>query len=100
LEHHAEAIVSGYLSGHNSVRLALGMPLLILPSSIAIGDLIAYENEKSKTSEGRKKRYTFAGSVYLKRMIEKGLYTMDLKEIRKRIEKLNLDNVFDSKLCY
>jgi hypothetical protein len=33
-------------------------------------------------------------------MIEKGLYTMDLKEIRKRIEKLNLDNVFDSKLCY
>ena len=97
---HTEAIVSGYLSGHNSVRLALGMPLLILPSSIAIGDLIAYENEKSKTSEGRKKRYTFAGSVYLKRMIEKGLYTMDLKEIRKRIEKLNLDNVFDSKLCY
>lgn len=97
---HTEAIVSGYLSGHNAVRLALGMPLLILPSSIAIGDLIAYENEKSKTSQGRKERYTFAGSVYLKRMIEKGLYTMDLKEIRKRIEKLNLDNVFDSKLCY
>ena len=97
---HTEAIVSGYLSGHNAVRLALGMPLLILPSSIAIGDLIAYENEKSKTSQGRKERYTFAGSVYLKRMIEKGLYTMYLKEIRKRIEKLNLDNVFDSKLCY
>ena len=73
---------------------------LILPTSIAIGDLIAYENERSKTREGKKERYTFAGSVYLKRMIEKGLYTMDLKEIRKRIEKLNLDNVFNSKLCY
>lgn len=97
---HTEAICTGYLAGHNSVRLALGMPLLILPTSIAIGDLIAYENERSKTREGKKERYTFAGSVYLKRMIEKGLYTMDLKEIRKRIEKLNLDNVFNSKLCY
>jgi len=51
LEHHAEAIVSGYLSGHNSVRLALGMPLLILPSSIAIGDLIAYENVKEERKD-------------------------------------------------
>ena len=46
---HTEAICTGYLLGHNAVRLALGMPLLILPSSIAIGDLIAYENERFKT---------------------------------------------------
>ena len=77
----------------------MGMPLLILPSSIAIGDIIAYESEKSKTREGRKERYTFAGAGYFKRMNEMGLYTMDIKDIRKRIAKLNLDNVFEQKLC-
>lgn len=96
---HTEAICTGTLAGHNAVRLALGMPLLILPSSIAIGDIIAYENEKSKSREGRKQRYTFAGAGYFKRMQEKGLYTMDIKEINNRISKLNLNGIFNIKLC-
>ena len=65
---HTEAICTGSLAGHNAVRLMMGMHLLILPSSIAIGDLISYENEKSSTREGRKDRYTFAGASYFKRM--------------------------------
>lgn len=76
----------------------MGMPLLILPSSIAIGDLITYANEKATNREGRKDRYTFAGSVYFKRMQEQGLYTTDINEIRRRVEKVNLDNVFNQKL--
>lgn len=96
---HTEAICTGALAGHNAVRLTMGMHLLILPSSIAIGDLIAYENERSKTKEGKRERYTFAGSVYLKRMTDKGLYIMDAEEIRSRIEKLNLDNIFNQRLC-
>lgn len=79
--------------------MALGMHLLILPRSTAIGDIIAYENEKSSTKEGRRDRYTFAGASYFKRMKQKNLYTMNIKEIRNRIEKLNLDNVFNEKLC-
>lgn len=75
------------------------MPLLILPSSIAIGDIITYANEKAKTRDGRKDRYTFAGSVYFNRMKELGLYTTNISEIQKRIEKINLDNVFSQKLC-
>ena len=55
--HHAEAICTGSLAGHNAVRLMMGMPLLILPASIAIGDLIAYANVKAGTREGRKKVY-------------------------------------------
>lgn len=78
----------------------MGMPLLILPSSIAIGDLITYANEKAGNREGRKDRYTFAGSVYFKRMQELGLYTTDIDEIRKRVEKVNLDNVFSQRLYY
>ena len=95
---HTEAICTGSLAGHNAVRLMMGMHLLILPSSIAIGDLISYENEKSSTREGRKERYTFAGASYFKRMQELGLYTIDTAEIEDRIKKLNLDNIFEQKL--
>ena len=95
---HTEAICTGSLAGHNAVRLMMGMHLLILPSSIAIGDLISYENEKSSTREGRKDRYTFAGASYFKRMQELGLYTIDTAEIEDRIKKLNLYNIFEQKL--
>ena len=77
----------------------MGMPLLILPSSIAIGDIIAYANEKLATREGRKERYTFVGAGYFKRMQKLGLYTMDIKEIEERVKKVNLDNIFNQKLC-
>lgn len=77
----------------------MGMPLLILPSSIAIGDIIAYANEKASTREGRKDRYTFAGAGYFKRMQSLGLYTLDTAEIENRIKKVNLDNIFSQKLC-
>ncbi|WP_394896434.1 FAD-dependent oxidoreductase [Clostridium paraputrificum] len=96
---HTEAICTGTLAGHNAVRLALGLPLLILPSSIAIGDIISYENEQSKTRDGRKVRYTFAGAGYFKRMQELGLYTLNIKEIKNKVTKLNLDNIFNTKLC-
>lgn len=99
MEQHAEAICTGTLAGHNAVRLGMGMPLLILPSSIAIGDIIAYANEKAATREGRKDRYTFAGAGYFKRMKALGLYTLDIKDIEDRVKKVNLDNIFDEKLC-
>jgi len=95
---HTEAICTGSLAGHNAVRLAMGIPLLILPSSIAIGDIISYANEKAETREGRKNRYTFAGAEYFRRMKELELYTTDKDEIKKRVSKVNLDNVFEQKL--
>ena len=96
---HTEAICTGALAGHNTVRYSLGIPLLILPDSTCIGDIISYANEKAKSREGRKDRYTFAGSGYFKRMKELGLYTTDIDEIQTRIKKLNLDNIFNTKLC-
>lgn len=96
---HTEAICTGTLAGHNSVRLALGMPLLILPSSISIGDIITYANDRAETREGRKDRYTFAGAIYFKRMQELGLYTTDIEAIKQRVKKVNLDNIFNEKLC-
>ena len=95
---HTEAICTGSLAGHNAVRSYLGMPLLILPRTIAIGDLIAYANEKVKTKEGRRNRYTFAGAEYFKRMEETGLYSIDSEKIYNRVKKVNLDDIFNQKL--
>ncbi|WP_315079945.1 FAD-dependent oxidoreductase [uncultured Clostridium sp.] len=96
---HTEAICTGTLAGHNAVRLIMGMPLLILPSSIAVGDIISFANEKANTREGRKNRYTFAGAGYFKRMQELGLYTTNIDEINDRVKKINLDNIFEQRLC-
>ena len=82
----------------NVIRIVMGLSLLILPSSIAIGDIIAFANEKAATREGRKDRYTFAWASYFKRMQDLGLYTTDIKEIGKRVKKINLDNIFEQKL--
>ncbi|MBV4428584.1 FAD-dependent oxidoreductase [Clostridium tyrobutyricum] len=90
---HTEAICTGSLAGHNAVRYALGRPELVLPTETAIGDIISYANYKIKTAEGRKNRYTFAGAEYFNRMKEKGLYTTDKNEIKKRIEKLGLTDI-------
>lgn len=95
---HTEAICTGSLAGHNSVRSYLGMPLLVLPTAIAIGDIINYTNYKMMTKEGRRNRYTFAGAEYFKRMQELGLYTTDISEIKNRVNKLNLTNILSERL--
>jgi hypothetical protein len=95
---HTEAIITGALAGHNAVRNYLGMPLLMLPRALAVGDIIAYANEKMDSKEGRTNRYTFAGSEYFNRMQEMGLYTLDINKIKGKVEKLNLTNIFKEKL--
>lgn len=92
---HTEAIVTGTLAGYNSVRHVYGKELLKLPTDLAIGDLISYTNKKMNTEEGLKDRYTFAGSTYFNRMLDKGLYSTDLHEIRNRVEDLNLLNIYN-----
>ncbi|MDP4089128.1 MAG: FAD-dependent oxidoreductase [Bacillota bacterium] len=95
---HTEAICTGSLAGHNAVRHGLGIPLLTLPKTIAIGDLIAFANYQLSTKEGRRNRYTFAGAEYFKRMKDIGLYTTDLEEIKGRVERVNLMGIMDQKL--
>lgn len=95
---HTEAICTGSLAGHNAVRNALAMPPLILPRDTAIGDIIAYTNYMMMTQEGRTKRYTFAGSVYFKRMQDLKLYITDADIIKDKIEKLKLTNILNKKL--
>ena len=92
---HTEAITTGSLAGYNSARYILDKELLELPTELAVGDLIYYGNNMIQTEEGLKDRYTFAGSTYFSRMVQKGLYTTDLHEIKYRVEKLGLLNIYE-----
>lgn len=91
---HTEAISTGSLAGYNAVKYAKGEPLLQLPRETAVGELIAYGNERLETEEGLRNRYTFAGSDFFERMKEKGLYTTDVKHIKQRIKDCGLENVY------
>jgi hypothetical protein len=91
---HTEAIITGSLAGHNAVRQALGVETLVIPEELATGDAIAYVNRQMRTEEGLSKKYTFSGSVYFERMKEKGLYATDIEEIKARVERAGVANVF------
>lgn len=95
---HTEAICTGTLAGHNAVRYVLGMPLLHISTDTAVGDFISYTGRQLKTREGRSKKYTFSGSVYFERMKQKRFYTIDKKEIVKRVKEAKMNGVFARKL--
>lgn len=95
---HTEAMCTGTLAGHNAVKFLLGQETLVLPTETAIGDMIYYANYRLTTAEGKKVRHTFSGAEYFERMREKGLYSTDKQEIKERIEKLGLKDIFHKKL--
>ncbi|TJX13133.1 FAD-dependent oxidoreductase [Tissierella creatinini] len=91
---HTEAIVTGTLAGHNSVRYALGKELITIPEGLATGDAISYVKEEMSKPEGMTKKYTFSGSVYFERMKDLNLYSIDSAEIWKRVEEYGMKNIF------
>ncbi|CDF58177.1 FAD-dependent oxidoreductase [Thermobrachium celere] len=95
---HTEAIVTGTLAGYNAVRHVIGLKCIELPSSLAVGDIIKFENESKKKKDGLRKRYTFAGAEYFERMKSLNLYTVDVDEIKRRVRKLLLNDMFKEKL--
>jgi hypothetical protein len=44
------------------------------------------------------KKYTFSGSVYFQRMLEKRLYSTDEEAIRARVAAANLTGVFKRRI--
>ena len=92
---HTEAITTGSLSGYNAAAYAYGRPLLTLPQTLATGDLLRFANEALSSQNGLDRRFTFAGGEYFERMKAKGLYLMDPKLIRKRVEEEGLLDVYN-----
>ena len=95
---HTEAIATGFLAGHNAVRLLAGKEPLILPPELACGDIVSFMHGEMKQPEGMKKKYTFSGSVYFERMQSSGIYTTDVEAVRQRVEKAGLEGVFKTKI--
>lgn len=95
---HTEAISTGSLAGHNAVRYLKGIKPLELPIGTAIGDLISFANESLKTDDGLMTRFTFAGAEYFRRMKEKGLYSIDPGELRNRVRRFGMENIYGERL--
>jgi len=91
---HTEAIATGTLAGFNAVRQIRKEKPLVLPDTLAVGDAIAYVRTQMETEEGLGYKYTFSGSVYFDRMKQKGLYSTDLKEIEKRVDRAGMLGIF------
>ena len=92
---HTEAITTGTLAGHNAARLTAAKPLLTLPQTLAVGDLIAAANSAIKERHDTMERFTFSGGNYFNRMKEKQLYTTDIEAIRQRVEQAGLLGVYN-----
>ncbi|MCL5046652.1 MAG: FAD-dependent oxidoreductase [Actinobacteria bacterium] len=91
---HTEAIVTGTLAGFNAARHAVGQKPRSIPTSTAVGDLIAYSGAQLMFEEGLKKKITFSGSAYFARMKELGFYTTDRDEIAERVTRAGMRSVF------
>jgi hypothetical protein len=91
---HTEAIVTGTLAGYNAARHARREKPLILPDTLAVGDAIRFVRTQMETEEGLGYKYTFSGSVYLERMKQKGLYSIDPREIGGRVDQAGMTGIF------
>jgi len=94
---HTEAICTGTLAGYNAVKHAEGEKTLALPESLAVGDAIQYVRMQMQTEAGLGLKYTFSGSVFFERMKERGLYSVNTKEIEERVEKAGMAGIFGSR---
>lgn len=92
---HTEAITSGSLAGYNAVMTALGSRLLKLPETLATGDILTFARQALAEENSLQRRFTFAGGEYFKRMEEKGLYSTVPKEIKNRVRKAGLENIYN-----
>jgi len=91
---HTEAVVTGMLAGYNAVRRARGEEVVVLPDTLAIGDAITFVREQMNGEQGLGMKFTFSGSVLFDRMEQRGSYTTDVAEIRRRVEAAGLTNLF------
>jgi len=91
---HTEAMVTGELAGYNAATWTKGEKPLIFPDTLTVGDAISYVRTRMATEEGLGYKYTFSGSVYFDRMLEKNLYLTDPETIRRKVKEAGLEGIF------
>ena len=93
---HTEAITTGSLAGYNCGRYLYGKPMITLPDELAVGKLLSYAQDVLREEGCLKRRFTFAGGEFFDIMQENNLYITDSKNIRKKVEKAGLLNVYNN----
>ena len=68
--------------------------MLILPDTLAVGNIISYSHKQFIREQIYDERYTFAGGVFFDRMKELGLYLMDTRNIENRVVAAGLKGIF------
>ena len=91
---HTEAIATGTLAGYNAVRSGKKEDPLTLSGDLAVGDAITFVRTQMETPAGLSRKFTFSGSVYFDRMKGRGLYSTDVLEIAKRVDRVGLTGIF------
>lgn len=92
-------IAQGLLAGHNAVRFCQGKESLVLPRTTALGDFIAFEAEQVAFGQELGRGFSFEAGPYFQRMKQIGLYSTSPKEIRDRVEKAGLVDLFAHKIA-
>ncbi len=93
---HTEAITTGSLAGYNAAMIADEKEMLRLPDSLATGRMLSFSLEALEQEDCLKRRFTFAGGEFFGHMQERGLYSTDVKNIKKKVEDAGLLNVYNS----
>lgn len=91
---HTEAMVTGTLAGHNAVRALRSIKPVVLPQTLACGDIIVAEQEGLATQENLAKRYTFSGGEYFERMQAKSLYVAAPERVAAQVRRKGLEGLF------
>ena len=71
-----------------------GLEQAVISRNTAIGEAIAYVNDCVTSYDGLKNKYTFSGSVLLEHLNVCGLYTIGFSEIKERVRREGLENIF------
>ncbi|MEE8326155.1 MAG: FAD-dependent oxidoreductase, partial [candidate division NC10 bacterium] len=71
-----------------------GEKLLILPTTLAIGEALQLVNREMRIEGKLGLKYTFSGSVLFDRMKDLDLYTTDVPEIMNRVDAAGVAGIF------
>jgi hypothetical protein len=91
---HTEAICTGTLAGYNAVQQVKGEKLLVLPTTLAIGEAIQFVNKEMRVEGKLGLKYTFSGSVLFDRMKALDLYSTGVPEIMNRVDAAGVAGIF------
>ena len=90
---HTEAMMTGSLAGLNAVIWSAGKEPIVVPRSMALGDIIAAASDVLRGGDLSQK-LTFSGATYFERMKGLGLYSTDTAAVRTRVAEAGLEGVF------